>query len=252
MINEQLAITTLEDLGFTKYQAKCLVAIKKQDITTPKKISNKTGIPRSNIYEAAEYLAEQGLIEIKVDGRQKYRPVKTKEIIEDLKEEYNSKISDLKKALSNIKTEKIEEDGGIWTTNGRQKVINRTRNLLENAEKEIVFLASKKTSFDLYTDIIKNTVNSNIKIIVVSTSKEIEDKITKKTPKVKFINKAKNQILNEEIIKIVMIDRNKVLIANTYKTYKRPHEVTGNVCEKKNIITKILCNLIDNYTKPQK
>lgn len=247
MSNISTTVNILKDLGFTEYQAKCLIAIIKQDITTPKKISDLTGIPRSNVYEAAEQLSKKGLIEIKQDGKQKYKPTKTKEIIKDLETQQNKKLSKLKKSLSKIETQKTEEIDGIWTTNGKEKVIDRTKELLEKAKNEIVIIASEKTTPQNYIKILKKANKSNIKIIVATNSEKIKNEISQKIPKIKIIDKSKEWILNQEIIKIIMVDKNKILTAHTHEAHGRPNEITGNLCLENNIITKILTNLLNNY-----
>src|SRR5699024_1189511 len=58
------AVAALKRLGLSSYEAQVFIALQRLDTATVREVDRTTEVPRSQIYGAAEDLAERGLVDI--------------------------------------------------------------------------------------------------------------------------------------------------------------------------------------------
>ena len=223
----------LKGLGLTMYEAQAYVTLTSLISATAFEVSEKSGIPRSKIYDVLKKLNEKNFIEIE-DGRPLTYNVKSPvEVLSREKEKINSKINDGISRLTNIYENGMSQvQAPIWRIYGVEKIINqeveiikRSKNsinmrigfLFENEEEALIkaFRNNKKLTVNILAsptcyvnneevNIIKIFKDANINIqkadipfvkVLISDSKEMMHTYTK-------FSKDKREVIPETAIGI--------------------------------------------------
>lgn len=93
------AIEQLTELGLGLYAARTFVALVVLSEGTAVEVSWAGDVPRTRVYDAAEELAEQGLVEIDDSTPRRFSPVGSDEAAELLLSEYRDRVEALRTAL---------------------------------------------------------------------------------------------------------------------------------------------------------
>ena len=131
-------ITTLKGIGLTMYEAQAYVALTSSIQSTAFEIAEKSGIPRSKIYDDLKKLNEKGFIEVE-DGRPLTYVVKSPvEVLGHKKEEIDSQIDDTISRLTNIYENGMSQvQAPIWRIYGVEKIINQEIEIIKRAKTSI-------------------------------------------------------------------------------------------------------------------
>jgi sugar-specific transcriptional regulator TrmB len=142
-LTEHDAVESLERLGLSNYAARTFVALQRLGVGTAKQIHEETDVPRSQVYGAADELADIGLVELQQSTPKRYRPVSVdaarRQLAEELKAEADRAFSYLE-AQRRSRTEWETRDD-VWTVRGREPVNGRVVELAKQATESILFAA---------------------------------------------------------------------------------------------------------------
>ena len=106
--NSEEAVEVLQQLGLKEYEAKCFVGLTRLNMSTAKKLSSLTDVPRTRIYDAIRVLEAQGLVEIQHTSPQQFRAVSLEEATATLRDQYEGRVDRLHNALKTVDT--VEDD----------------------------------------------------------------------------------------------------------------------------------------------
>ncbi|WP_224336759.1 TrmB family transcriptional regulator [Haloprofundus halobius] len=168
----------LERLGLTNYEARVFVALHRLGTGTAKDIHDLAGVPRSQVYGAAEDLEARGLVELQQSTPKRYRPVSldaAKELLTARLERERDRAFD---ALAELRREEHGEEtrDDVWTVRGRKPIDDRTVDLVHRAETRIVFGAD---SLDLLSDDVMTALReraaAGLDVHVVSASAAVRE-----------------------------------------------------------------------------
>jgi len=140
-MSESDAVTALQRLGLSKYEASVFVALQRLGTGTAREVADETDVPRSQVYGAAERLEERGLVEIQQASPIRYRPVSLSEARERLRDRFERETDRAFDSLETLHRE-AETDGeqeAVWTVSGHEAVVARAAALVEDAEDRIVY-----------------------------------------------------------------------------------------------------------------
>lgn len=132
-------VQAIENLGLSNYEAKAYFALLSESPLTGYKLSKKSGVPRSRIYETIEKLAVKGLILTQEGDTTLLTPVSLESFLEKKEKESRRNIDFLKEVLPHLK--KPAEAQGIWTISGRDQIFETINHLVSQAQRHIYLVS---------------------------------------------------------------------------------------------------------------
>jgi sugar-specific transcriptional regulator TrmB len=131
-------IHLLKGIGLTMYEAQAYVTLTQLISATAVEVSEKSGIPRSKIYDVLKKLNEKNYIEIE-DGRPLTYIVKSPvEVLGHEKERINSELDDAITRLTNIYENGMSQvQAPIWRIYGVEKIINQEVEIIKRAKASV-------------------------------------------------------------------------------------------------------------------
>ena len=193
IIKQELVKRIKEYFNLNIYETKVWLALLTKGLASAGEVAELSGVPRSRTYDVLESLEKRGFAIVKIGKPVKYIAVKPTEVIEKMKSKVMHEAQDKVKSLANLKEtpeytelEQLHTEGILpikahdltGSLKGRSNVISRMRELLENAQKEVIICTSH-SDFEDKSRVLLPTIeklNSNgIKVRVALHGEE--DKI---------------------------------------------------------------------------
>lgn len=173
-MDEDDAITALEDLGLSNYEAKVFAALQRLGAATARDVHRATDVPRSQVYGAAESLQERGLVEVQQSEPIQYRPVSLEAARSQLRGEFErnqQQAFDYLESARQQRGDSDEEREDIWTVHGRASIDGRVEELVAEAERRVVFATGPDAVdgriADRIADRLREQANSGVEVVVV-------------------------------------------------------------------------------------
>ena len=94
-------VAKLLQLGLTEYEAKAYLALLSTHLSTATQVSEKSGVPRTRIYQVLESLQQEGWIRVYSGVPLLFRAVEPVRIFEKVKEDYAELLENVKTTLKN-------------------------------------------------------------------------------------------------------------------------------------------------------
>ncbi len=138
-------IAQLSQFGFSKNEAKAYLSLLVQNPSTGYEISQRSGVPRSAIYDIMKKMELTGVVSTIGNKPVQYIPISTDQLSQNLTSQFEHNIEELKKKMSKIDTESSE--GNVWNIKGYQAMIDHLRSVIDNAE-ESIFCSIWNREFD--------------------------------------------------------------------------------------------------------
>ena len=131
-------ISVLKGIGMTMYEAQAYVTLTSLISSTATEISEKSGIPRSKIYDVLKGLDEKNFIEVE-DGRpQTYNVKSPVEVLSREKERIDREIDDTITRLTNIYENGMSQvQAPIWRIYGVEKIISQEVEIIKRAKTSV-------------------------------------------------------------------------------------------------------------------
>lgn len=161
-----LLLESLQQLGFTSYEAKVIVALTHYGNRTVAEIHNLSGIPRSAVYGVLTKLNNKGIIETQNTKPMKYKAVEPEIIIDKLTSNYQKAATFALAELEKLSLSKdiVTSEEGSWNISGVRNVHDKIIQLIESAEKEIMFAST-------FTSLSNTPKTSNIRQSIIQAVK---------------------------------------------------------------------------------
>ena len=183
MLVKQELINKIRDyFDLNIYETKVWLALLGKGTASAGEIASISGVPRSRTYDVLESLEKKGFAIVKLGKPVKYLGVKPVMILEKLKNNVRKHAEDKVVTLSGIKeTEEFAKiqalyKGGISPVKredvsaalkGRSNISNHLKELIENAEKEVIICTNAKefaSKAKLFEQTFERLKKANIKI----------------------------------------------------------------------------------------
>ena len=131
-------IATLKGIGLTMYEAEAYVTLTSLISATAVEVAEKSGIPRSKIYDVLKKLSEKNFLEIE-DGRPLTYNVKSPvEVLTREKERLNAEIDDTITRLTYVYENGMSQvQAPIWRIYGVEKIIAQELEIIKRARNSI-------------------------------------------------------------------------------------------------------------------
>ena len=128
IVNERL-----RELGFSKYEISCYLALVNHHPANGSQISRLSGVSRSRIYDILRKMLHKGLVNEIGEGL--YLPLPPEELIKRLKSQFDSNLALLKEEVDRTSWRSDHEH--IWTLRGLNETMGKAQEMTASAEKEI-------------------------------------------------------------------------------------------------------------------
>jgi len=147
-MSSQDAITALKRLGLSNYEARVFVALQELGSASARAISERSDVPRSQVYGAADDLVDRGLLEVTESSPKQYRPVSLSTARELLTERLEREREQAFDNLEELRTESSDQDGNhaVSTVRGQRPIDDRIVALVEAATESIGLVAPSTDS----------------------------------------------------------------------------------------------------------
>ncbi|WP_254543720.1 TrmB family transcriptional regulator [Halomarina pelagica] len=225
--NHQQAVELLQQLGLKEYEAKCFVALSRMPKGTAKEISETSDVPRTRVYDAIRVLETKGLAEVQHSNPQQFRAVPIAEAAETLREEYESRTETLVRTIEDIDPAPADEDREIahevWALSGVPAITNRTRQLIDAAEREIVLVVGREAVLtEELVEQLGAAQETGLTVVIGTVSERLRDTIQDALPDVEvfvsgleWLNSDPTDASDETAIsRLLLIDRNTILVSS--------------------------------------
>ncbi len=237
--NENLeeAIELLQQLGLKEYEARCFVGLNRVERGTAKKLSDRTEVPRTRVYDAIRVLEAQGLVEIQHSSPQQFRAVSLEEATETLRDQYESRVERLQNALETVEVVDEDDDSPIqqvWAITGKEAVENRTEKLIQTASDEVVIVIGDRSL--LTEDVIEalNGIGNGVSLIIGAFTPSLETEIESAIPDattfvsgLEWLHSENNAEDETAIGRLLMVDRSEILVSSIMPDSKKERAVFG-------------------------
>ncbi|WP_415380422.1 TrmB family transcriptional regulator [Halosimplex sp. TS25] len=225
--NTEQAIELLQGLGLKEYEAKAFVALTRLPQATAKEISDISEVPRTRVYDAVRVLESKGLVEIQHANPQQFRAVGIDEAAETLRVEYEAKTDTLRDRLKEIEPAPgetgAESTHEVWALTGRTAIGNRTKQLLGEADDEVVLiLGSEAVATESLLEALAEAGRRGATLIVGTVSEPLRDRVESTVPEAEvFVSGLEwlhGSIPNDdtEITRILLVDRSTILVSTAH------------------------------------
>jgi len=169
-MSTQDAVESLKRLGLANYPARVFVALQRLGTGTTQEISDVSDVPRSQVYGAADDLAERGLVEIIEASPKRYRPVSLDAAREQLTARLERERERAFENLSELRADQPDHgSGGVATLRGRTPIDDRIAELVGTAATSIVFVAPAARSLsDGIEAALRERADAGVRVAVVT------------------------------------------------------------------------------------
>lgn len=163
-------IDALMQAGFTRHESMLYLTLCREGELTGYEASKLTGIPRSNAYLGLAGLCDKGGA-YKINGETvKYAAVDVQEFAENLKRRF----SEIIKVIEEIPPVNTSKDMFI-TINGTTQIVNKMKNLIEQAEQRI-YVSISRDQLELVKQELVDAKKRGLKVVIItSEGPQIED-----------------------------------------------------------------------------
>ena len=153
-MSEREAVEALRTLGLSNYEAQVFVALQQLGSGTAQEVSELSEVPRSQVYGAADNLADKGLIEVVEASPKAYRPVELSTARGLLTKRLEQETARAFDHLESIRVAEADSTDGqdVSTLRGRRPIDDRITTLVRSARNTVVFVSP--TAEATTTDIV--------------------------------------------------------------------------------------------------
>lgn len=229
------AIGVLQELGLKEYEAKCFVGLSRLSMGTAKQLSEITDVPRTRVYDAIRVLEAHGLVEIQHSSPQRFRSVPLEEAIETLRDKYEERLDRLEGALERTEPIQMEEQGvvqEVWSLTGGTAITNRTRQLIADANDEVVLVIGDESilTSELIDDL--NDIDEGV-VLLIGAVEPIQETVRGAVPNATtFISgldwlHSDNSADDLAIGRLLLVDRSTILVSTIESTTEEEHAIFG-------------------------
>ena len=173
------AVEALERLGLSNYEARVFFALQRLGDATAKEIHDEAGVPRSQVYGAAEELVERGIAEVRQSTPKRYRAVSLdaarERLTARLEHARDEAFEHLERARRQQRERETRED--VWTVEGVAPVGERVVELAERAESRLVYGAGEPHLVtDSIVSVLRRRAEAGVDVVVVSENPAVRDR----------------------------------------------------------------------------
>jgi sugar-specific transcriptional regulator TrmB len=135
---DSATLDELRDLGLTRYEGKCFVALLGLGTADPRSVAVEAGVPSPNAYEALRRLEGRGWVELVKKRPATYRARRPETIRAMLSSRMEATFEALSRLYRTVPTEDAEM---VYTLRGRERVLSKMYEMMEGAKRSMILVA---------------------------------------------------------------------------------------------------------------
>ena len=175
------AVDALRDLGLSNYEARVFVALHRLGDGTAQDVAAVADVPRSQVYGAADDLADRGLLEVVESSPKTYRPVSLDRARAQLRERIDrqqTRAFDNLEAVAGDHGDRTDA-GDVATLRGHGPIRDRAVDLVERAEDHVILVGSRDATMreDLAAALDERAA-AGVDVTVVSDDTSLADRLS--------------------------------------------------------------------------
>lgn len=183
MSNEATAVSALEDLGLTEYEARCYVALARVPQGTAKEVSQLSDVPRSRVYDTLERLHERGLVDVQESDPREYKAIPKEHALDLLRQSYQQSLDTADTALDQLETIEGSEERGVWAVANAGHVNQRIVALLDDAHDHVHHVvADESVLTDAVLDRLSAASERGVTTVVEVPSEDVGERVAQAAP----------------------------------------------------------------------
>ncbi|MBT3251090.1 MAG: TrmB family transcriptional regulator [Candidatus Marinimicrobia bacterium] len=165
---ESNLIQQLNSFGFTQNESKAYITLIKQFPATGYEISQRSGVPRSAIYDIMHRLELNGIVSPEGGKPVRYNPIPPDQLAIKLSSQFEHNIHELRTLFEEYNTNSIQEN--TWNIKGYQAMIDQARSLIDNSKESILCSIWNREYHEIESQ-LKKAVGRGIKTVCFSFTK---------------------------------------------------------------------------------
>jgi len=173
------ATAALERLGLGSYEAAVFVALQQLGTGTTREISEVSAVPRSQVYGAADALAERGLVEVVESSPKAYRPVSLDAARDHLQRHLARERELAFENLEQLRTADVDAGGTqeVSTLRGRQPVAERAASIIERADDTVIFVTPAEAQLSPAIDeALRERAAAGVDVTLVTADPAVDER----------------------------------------------------------------------------
>lgn len=159
---------TLQQLGFTQYEAQCYIGLLRQHPINASQLSTVCGVPRAMIYQTLNRLEEKGIV-VRLIGKEGephlYEPVPPKQVIGQLALRFQSSCEQAEAGLTSISSSSTTDV--LVTLFDSEEILRRALLLVRQAQQTLSILGESQELAALAQE-VNDAVTRGVAVRVVS------------------------------------------------------------------------------------
>jgi sugar-specific transcriptional regulator TrmB len=213
---EDDAISALQRLGLSKYEAAVFIALQKLGTGTASEVDRITEVPRSQVYGAADRLEELGLVEVQQSTPIQYRSIGLDEARERLRMRLDEEERHAFEYLETVRGECADDNEtqvDVWTVQGVETINNRVVDLAGQANDRIFFGADNESMLD---DAIVDTLTSapaGVDVTVVSENPAVCERFATDNVATHVLDEDPVSTIEDRSGRVLVVDSDTVLLS---------------------------------------
>lgn len=168
----------LNTLGFKEYEAHTLVALFRLGTATAKDIADNSDVPRTRVYDAIDPLHESGLVDIQHTSPKKFTVLSRESLVRKLNTDRENTIIEVAELFEQLgPVEPQTEQMGVWTVTGRDSVVERVFEFIDEAHDEIIYMTIDDLLTDDHLDRLQDADERGVDIHLAGISEAVQGRI---------------------------------------------------------------------------
>jgi sugar-specific transcriptional regulator TrmB len=230
----KLATETLQQLGLKEYEARVFVALCRVPMSTTKRVSELSDVPRPRVYDAIRILEARGLVEVEHSSPKEFRAIPLEEAAKILQDRYDDRIKKLKNALKEMKKVEADEEKTtqeVWSMSDRKSIDSSTKEMIGEAKEEVFFVVGAEELLDETVVESLKGLGDGISLYIGVPTERLRDELSEELSEVSMLN------LNwldygvsdkePDIGRIVLVDHEEVLVSSLVTRTGEEHAIFG-------------------------
>jgi len=154
--------------GFTEYEAKAYIALQGDSPATGYQIAKDSGIPRSMVYEVLGKLVARGAAFTQSFGDMvRYAPVPPDLLLDRMRHEFEDTLDKLGDGFKRLASLSVVP-GQAWNVTGRDNILAQARQMIEQAQSQVVVVVGDDDELDELVDWLKRAHSRGLNMVVIS------------------------------------------------------------------------------------
>ncbi len=171
------ATDSLEELGFTQYEAKVFAGLTSMEKATVSDLYSVAKVPRSAVYGILDRLIEKGIVEVSQGKPAVYHALSPENALQKVETEFSKKaekaLGALKKVQGTVDVN-MEEGEMLWFLNGHENIMDRVAECIKRAEKSI-FFGMDSEKLDEFSHLLKDASDRGVDIRFLAREDLLDD-----------------------------------------------------------------------------